>query len=130
MKRRFRYLLVLILCMCGVTINAGVPQDEFCGIRNTTFNAGEELTYTVFYAVAGIYVNAGTAVFTNSLERFNGKTVYHITGAGSTNTSYDWIYKVRDKYETMIDTSTMLPLKFIRNVQEGAHKQYENITFN
>lgn len=130
MKRRFSYLLVLILCTCCITINAGTPSDEFCGIRNTTFNAGEELTYTVFYAVAGIYVNAGTAVFTNSLERFNGKTVYHITGAGTTNTSYDWIYKVRDKYETMIDTTTMLPLKFIRNVQEGTHKQYENITFN
>jgi hypothetical protein len=24
----------------------------------------------------------------------------------------------------------MLPLKFVRNVQEGDHKQYENITFN
>ena len=64
------------------------------------------------------------------LETFNGKPVYHITGEGKTNSSYDWIYKVKDKYETYIDTSTMQPLKFIRNVHEGGYKKYQNITFN
>jgi hypothetical protein len=56
--------------------------------------------------------------------------VYHITADGKTNPSYDWIYTVRDKYETFIDTSNMLPMKFIRNVREGDHKKYENVTFN
>lgn len=37
---------------------------------------------------------------------------------------------VNDRYETYIDTATMQPLKFIRNVQEGKHKDYENVTFN
>ncbi|MBS1655356.1 MAG: DUF3108 domain-containing protein, partial [Bacteroidetes bacterium] len=54
----------------------------------------------------------------------------HITGDGKTNSSYDWVYKVRDKYETYIDTATLRPLKFIRNVNEGGYKHYENITFN
>jgi hypothetical protein len=38
--------------------------------------------------------------------------------------------KVRDKYETFIDTSTMQPLKFIRNVNEGGYKKYQNVTFS
>ncbi|MBP7316230.1 MAG: DUF3108 domain-containing protein, partial [Chitinophagaceae bacterium] len=33
-------------------------------------------------------------------------------------------------YESYIDTATMQPLKFIRNVNEGGHKIYQNITFN
>jgi len=111
-------------------IKARDPQDEFCGITNTTFQAGEEVAYTVYYSVAGIYIDAGTATFTNVLEKMNGRPVYHISGTGKTNPSYDWVYKVRDKYETYIDTATMQPLKFLRNVDEGGHKKYENITFN
>jgi len=37
---------------------------------------------------------------------------------------------VRDKYETFIDTGSLQPLKFLRNVDEGGYKKYENITFN
>lgn len=113
-----------------MVLKAGTPTDDFCNTHNTAYVAGEELTFNVYYAVAGIYVNAGTAIFTNELERLNGKPVYHIVGDGKTNSSYDWIYTVRDKYETYIDTATMMPLKFVRNVHEGDHKQYENITFN
>ena len=40
---------------------------------------------------------------------------------------YDKFYKVRDKYESYIDTTTMQPYKFIRNVYEGGYKTYEKI---
>lgn len=106
------------------------PGDTFCGIKNIAFKVDEEVSFTVYYAVAGIYVNAGTATFTSKLETVNNRPVFHVTGEGKTNSSYDWIYKVRDRYETFIDTATMQPLQFIRNVNEGGYKKYENITFN
>lgn len=84
----------------------------------------------VFYNALGLYVNAGTANFTVTTERFNNKPVYHIVGSGVTNSKYDWIFKVRDRYETYIDTNNLQPYKFIRNVDEGGYKKYENITFN
>lgn len=106
------------------------PQDNFCGIKNIAFNVEEEVVFTVYYAVAGLYVNAGNATFTSKLETINNRPVYHITGDGKTNSSYELIYKVRDKYETYIDTATMQPLKFVRNVNEGGYKKYQNVTFN
>ncbi|HVT84457.1 MAG TPA: DUF3108 domain-containing protein [Chitinophagaceae bacterium] len=106
------------------------PFDEFCGIRNTAFKSDEVVNFTVYYAVAGIYVNAGNATFTITLENMNNRPTYHITGDGKSNSSYDWIYKVRDKYESYIDTATMQPLKFIRSVNEGGYKKYQNVTFN
>lgn len=106
------------------------PRRQFCGSENVTTQANESLTYGVYYTLAGIYVNAGTAVFTNSLEQFNGSTVYHIRAVGTTNSSYEWFYKVRDSYETYMDTATMKPLKFVRNINEGGYKNYENVTFN
>lgn len=123
-----------ICTLCAVLLisakEISSPVDDFCSIRNTTFNAGEQVTFHVYYAVAGIYVNAGTAVFSATLDQLNGKAVYHIVGDGKTNSSYEWLYKVRDRYETYIDTGTLQPLKFIRNVNEGGYKKYENITFN
>ncbi|HVG13643.1 MAG TPA: DUF3108 domain-containing protein [Chitinophagaceae bacterium] len=127
----FRYGLVLFAFIVATSMKKlPQPTADFCGINNTSFVAGEQLTMTVFYNVAGVYVNAGTATFTNTLEKLGGKNVYHMVGDGKTNPSYDWIYKVRDRYETFIDTTTLQPLKFIRNVNEGGYKKYENITFN
>ena len=122
-----KLLTIVIAILFSIKLEAG---DDFCGIRNTAFKAGELITYNVFYNVAGIYVNAGTATFTTTLERLNNKSCYHVTGDGRTNSSYDWIFKVRDRYETYFDTSNLQPMKFIRNVDEGGYKKHENITFN
>lgn len=124
MKKTATFLTALL---CTFSLTAG---DNFCGIRNTSFQSGENITFTVFYSVVGLYVNAGTATFTTTLERLNNKPVYHIIGDGKSNSSYDWIFKVRDRYESYVDTTNLQPMKFIRNVDEGGYKKYENITFN
>ena len=117
------FLLVIVL-------SAFTPQDAddaFCGVKNKAFKAGESVTMRVFYSAAGIYVSAGEAVFTTSLERFNGRTAYHCIGEGKSYAFFDKFFKVRDKYESYIDTTTMLPMKFIRNVDEGGFKIYRAI---
>lgn len=129
----FKYFLFTFLCICPNEKEAVQNQDaarEFCGDRNVTTQPGEQVTFTVYYTLAGVYVNAGQAVFTNTLEKLNNVPVFHIHAEGKTNSSYEWFYKVRDVYETFMDTATLRPLKFVRSVQEGGHKHYENITFN
>lgn len=122
-----RTLFTLFLVMLTIRLSA---VDEFCGIRNSAFQNGESITFKVFYNVVGLYVDAGTAIFTAGLEQMNAKPVYHVVGVGNSNSSYDWIFKVRDRYESYIDTATLQPYKFIRNIDEGGYKKYENISFN
>lgn len=124
------FLLLLASLGFNTTPKMTLPDTEICGAKNVTTQNGEQILYVVYYTVAGIYVNAGDAIFTNTVEKLNGKTVYHIVADGKTNSKYDWIYKVRDKYESFIDTATMEPLKFVRNVSEGDHKHYETVSFN
>ncbi len=119
--------LVLTLLLSVIRTSAG---DDFCGANNNTFLSGERITFKVFYNVIGIYVDAGTAQFSMNKELFQNKYVYHVVGDGYSNPSYDWIFKVRDRYESYIDTVTLRPYKFIRNVDEGGYKKYENVTFN
>jgi len=132
---QFKSVLLFLNIVFVLRLNADTslqtgPPDDFCGIRNTSFKNGEQLNYVVYYSIIGLYVNAGNATLTTNLERINNRQVYHITGVGKSNSSYNWISKVDNRYETFIDTGTMQPVKFIRDVHEGKHKKYENITFN
>ena len=124
---RLRALLLLVFCGISASLSA---DDVFCGIRNTAFSAGESVTFSVYYTLAGIYVWGGDAVFSVTPDHVNGKAVYHVTGDGKTNSFFDSYFKVRDRYESYIDTATLKPVKFIRNVDEGGYKLYENVTFN
>jgi len=77
-----------------------------------------------------VWINAGNAIFSINGESINGHDAYHITGTGKTAKSYEWFYKVNDKYETWLDKETLLPLRFIRNVNEGGFKINQDVTFN
>jgi len=124
------FLLILGFTTPRAHNRAQAPIEDFCTIRNTSFGSGEQLSFVIYYSIVGIYVNAGNATVVTSLERMNNRPVYHITGSGKSNSSYNWISKVDNRYETFMDTTTMQPVKFIRDVHEGNHKKYENVSFN
>jgi hypothetical protein len=98
--------------------------------QGLAFQAGEKISYVVYYNVIGLYVNAGNATFTASRKNFQNNDVFHLVGEGVTNSRYDWIFKVRDRYESYFDTDHMQPVKFVRNVQEGDYKKYEEVVFD
>lgn len=125
-----KIIIAFLLVLAFSSFNRNEYGDEFCGVRNSAFQTGEVITMRVFYNAAGMYIGAGEATFTTSLERFNGKATYHCLGEGKTYSFFDNFFKVRDRYESYIDTSSMLPVKFIRNVDEGGYKIYNNVTFN
>ena len=76
MKGFIKLIFLPLIGLTAFTSEAEAPFQEFCGIKNTAFKAGEKVSYTIYYAVAGIYVNAGIATFTNTLETLNSKPVY------------------------------------------------------
>lgn len=114
-------------------IAAGSVQaqsNEFCGNKNRSFRHGEKAVYKVFYNMGMIWAGAGFATFTTALTTYDGKPVYHVKGVGKTLQSYEWFYKVNDVYESFIDTASLMPLKFLRDVNEGGFKFKNNVSFN
>jgi len=105
-------------------------QNDFCSARNTSFKDGEKLTFRVYYNMGFVWINAGNVHFNVKTEEMNDKKVYHISGDGKTAKSYEWFYKVRDKYDTYIDKETMLPLRFVRHVNEGGFKIEQDVTMD
>jgi hypothetical protein len=123
------FLLLLTALFFSATPPAN-NNEEFCGLKNYAWQSGEYINFHVYYTLAGIYVYGGQANFNVNLEKYNGKPVYHVVGDGKTNSFFDGFFKVRDKYESYIDTSTLQPYKFVRNIQEGDFKKFETVTFN
>lgn len=114
-------LLFLILISCVP------PQLLFA---QKAFKNGEQIVYTIFYNVLGFYVNAGNAKFSTGKKIYNSREVYHAVGEGTSNSSYDWIFKVRDRYESFFTTDNLKPLKFIRDINEGNYKKYQEVYFD
>lgn len=122
-----KFILGILLSTIFFRLSAG---DEFCKQHNHSFQSGESITYTIFYSVIGIYINAGNANFTTVSDKINDKPVYHVIGTGNSNSHYDWIFKVRDRYESYFDTATLQPYRFVRIVSEGGYKHNEDVIFN
>jgi hypothetical protein len=121
-------ILLFLVCFGNLQLQAQSYKD--CYLKNKSTKKNEQITFKVYYTFAGAWIGAGVATFTNKLETYKGKPVYHIVGDGKTLRSYDWFFKVRDKYESYIDTATMLPYKFVRRVNEGGYKKYNVVNFN
>ena len=95
-------------------------------VNNTTFNAGEELTYKIFYNLNFVWIPAGEVVF--KIEDEGSR--YHLSAVGRTYDSYDWFFKVRDYYNSYVDKQTLLPQTSIRYVNESKYKLYDMVNFD
>ena len=122
-----RFLLSSLCMLLTVSLTA---DNDFCGVQNISFTGNEQVQFKIFYNVIGLYVDAGNASFTVSNAKINNRPVSHIVGWGTSNPSYDWIFRVRDKYETYIDTATLKPYRFVRHVEEGSFRKDELVNFN
>ena len=93
---------------------------------HSAFRGGEKLTYSVAF---GIFT-AGVAYITVKDTALENKMVMHLKMKGITTGLADVIYKVRDSYESFIDTATGMPVKAIRNIREGGYKYYNEVLYN
>jgi len=128
---KFQTLLAILICLF-LSINAKADSKDTLNLSslvNRAFKSGEALKYKVYYTASIVYIPAGEVGFNAELEKYNEKTCWHFKGTGSSYHSYDWFFKVRDLYESYVDTLLMLPIKFLRNVQEGSYRLYHNVTF-
>ncbi len=124
------YKFIVISSLIVFSAFHGFAQTDFCGIHNTSFANGEKLFFKVYYNVGFVWVSAGEATFNITGEKLKGRPVHHIVGDGKTLKSYDWFYRVRDRYETYIDEGSLLPLRFVRNVDEGGFIIKTDVSFN
>ncbi len=124
MIRLYTYSLFLLL-MAGIN---RLAAQELVKKQEPVFQAGEQLSYRLKY---GLLTAAEVHLRVEESDtRFEGHPAYHIIADGQTAGSFDVFYKVRNRYETWIDKTTLLPYQYAENRHEGSWKHSDKVTFD
>lgn len=113
---KFRYIMILFLIVTVVS----AQSKEFRKLENNAFSVGEKLTFDVKYG----FVTAGVAVMEiQKLRKIAKRETYHVTFNVNTVSSFDPFFKVRDRYETYLDTEGLFPWRFEQHIREGSYSR-------
>lgn len=133
MKRRS----IIILSTIIVSVFAFTPSKEapvikkgskFRSLKNTSFKKGEYLEYDATY---GFFDAAKATLEIQPVSKtIKGRKTMHVVGKGVSLGTFNWFFKVEDRYETFIDEQAIIPWKFIRHVREGGYKLDRDVNFN
>ncbi len=101
-----------------------------CNIKNTTFEEGEKLNYTAYYNWGLIWIKAGKVSFEVKSAILNDQKVFHFDSFGRSISAYDWIFKVRDHYQSYATMDKLQSLKFHRKTHEGGYEADNKYIFD
>jgi hypothetical protein len=101
-----------------------------CFYYNSAFSNGEILEYDVKYTLGFLWFDAGYVIFKVDSILQNNEYVYKFSSIGSSLPKYDWIFKVREFYESYAFTSPLKPISYKRNSIEGNYFATEEYTFD
>jgi hypothetical protein len=90
------------------------------------YKVGEYSAFNISFK--GIKVGSAEMKIEKQIK-INGVSTFHIIGKGRTASFFDWFFKVRDVYETYLDTSKIRPVKFVRDIHEGGYEKKQQYIF-
>lgn len=121
------FAVLVVMGLSLVTAAQDKKPAELRRIKNTAFKAGEEVSYVLHYGL----LNAGTATLkveaTDKLAF--GQPLLRIIGTGQTQGTFNFFFKVRDRYESYIDADGVFPWMFYRRIDEGGYKKSQDYLF-
>jgi hypothetical protein len=120
--------IILVSFLCTAFSLSTLGQTKLRTLPNNAFKTGEILEYRIHYG----FMDAGEARLEIKQELYpiGSRRCYHIVGTGQTKGAFDWFFKVRDRYETYMDSASLMPWIFIRRIDEGGYTKNQNVTFN
>jgi len=93
----------------------------------SAFGVGERLVFDVGYG----FFTAGEAVMTiPKTDTMFGRPCYQVLFTVNSTPTFSWIYKVEDRYETLLDVTGLFPWKFVQTVREGKYKRDFSAVFD
>jgi hypothetical protein len=122
MKKCFFVIIILTVCF-NTAFGQGLKS-----INEIAFKDGEVLSYRLKY---GFFTGAEATIrVEDDDKKITGHPSFHIIADGKTAGTFDVFYKVRNRYETYIDRSTLIPYFYTENRREGGYRHSDNVSFD
>jgi hypothetical protein len=91
------------------------------------FGVGEKLVFSIQYGI----VNAGEATLEiRNIAFIDDRPAYHIISDARSNEVFSLFFKVHDRYESFMDTTRLVSLRYEKHLREGKYKKDEAVRFD
>lgn len=112
---------ILLIVFTLITVQISFAQEE------SAFDVGEWFKFKMSYSG---FLKAGNATLSVRSSNHNNEETFHVVGKGWTTGAIKWFFKVKDRYESYFDKDSLMPYKFVRNINEGGHTKNIEIEFD
>lgn len=118
---------VMVLADSARIADTMAVVPEFRAIPNKAFTVGERLVFDVGYS----FIVAGEAVMSiPRIDTIEGRACYQVLFTVQSTPSFSWIYKVDDRYETMVDVEGLFSWRFSQRIREGSFSRDFEASFD
>lgn len=120
-----RRLILFISTFILITASAQITLLE-----EYPFSSGEIGLYDAIYQWGFIEIRAGEVKFEVEDIQEGDDSLFHFKSIGNSKSKYDWIYKVRDTFQSKVLQKNFQPLYYQRNTSEGDYIVFNEIFFD
>ena len=126
---RYRFILIQLILVLRIILvsQSGIyAQDS----SSFVFTDHEYIEYKVFYNWGFIWIDAARAYFKTGDDLPVPDSLLRLTGYGETLPSYDWFFKVKGTYSSLVDKETLKPAQHFRDSYEGGFELHNKYDFD
>src|SRR5437016_3288598 len=104
---QMKRIITLIFLFIGFAAHSSDAQKSLRTVTNQAFKPGEVLKFRLHYGI----ISAGEATLEvkSDMSNVGGRDCYHVVGTGESVGAFSWFFKVRDRYESVIDKNALVP---------------------
>lgn len=116
MKRLFSILVTMLLA--AGYLSAQEYYDE------PVYEPGEKAVYNLYFNWGFIWVHAGDCHFKVQNKKVNSTPAWALLVAGSTTSTFDKMYTIRDSFEAYVNPATQKPIYYKEDKHENSYESH------
>lgn len=117
-----------IVLMLLILVSIETQGQGKCKINNIYFQAGEEMTYDLYFKYGLIHTKAGISTLKTVAERYNNTDALKMTLMAQSTGTVRKIFSLSDTLSCYL-TKDLVPLAYIKNAAEGKDYTKERVTY-
>ncbi len=119
-----RYALLICLFVGGLT------RPVLSQSAHESYQAGEHIQYRAVYNWGVLWLNAGVVDFYVRETEYESKPALAFVSLGRSYPTYDWFFKVRDTFKSVVAYDAQKPLFYNRKTYEGGYEVHNWVKYN
>jgi len=118
----------IFITMLFICFSFSIHTNAQCKVNNKYFQAGEELTFDLYFKWGLVNTKAGTSTLKTTNETYNGMDAYKMSLVAKSSGVVDKMFSLDDVFSSYTKKD-LTPLAFLKDAKEGGDHTIENMTY-